>query len=491
MSGMRKYSTWVLTVALFAGLFLAGMMAEDLLFDGKSTVLCQGGSTSEASAQADVEESLPDVVERVVPAVVYIQSKAVVKQGGPASPWMDDPTFRRFFDDFFRHYNVPREREQQYLGSGVIVSADGYVLTNNHLVQNADEIEVILPDERSFDARVIGTDPRSDIAVLKIDAANLPSVALGNSGELRLGQTVLAIGYPYAVGQTVTRGIVSALGRSLNLVDYEDFIQTDAAINPGNSGGALINTRGELVGINTAIYSRSGGNQGIGFAIPIELARNIMDNLIAHGRVIRGYVGVELDDVNPDMAEFFSLKDAGGVVISDVKEGSPAEKAGIERGDVVTKFDGRKISKSDEFRRYAAEAEPGSRVALEIIRDGKPRTIEIKMGESPQDRPAEPEKEIEDKNPVFLGVGLETLTDEHRQALRIPENIKGVIITQVDSRTPANKAGLARGDVIVEVNRRKIADLEDFKSVPDAGRSDKVLLLLYRGGSYFYRVLTE
>ncbi len=491
MNGIRGKMKWGIAVVVFAGLFLAGMMMEDIFIDGKSTIWRQGDFVSAAQAQENTEESLPDVVERVVPAVVYIQSKAIIKQDGSNSPMMQDPLFRRFFDDFFRHYNVPREREQQYLGSGVIVSADGYILTNNHLVQNTQEIEVILPDERKYDAKVIGTDPRSDIAVLRIEAGDLPSVVLGNSEELRLGQTVLAIGYPYAVGQTVTKGIVSALGRSLDLVDYEDFIQTDAAINPGNSGGALINTRGELVGINTAIYSRSGGNQGIGFAIPIELAREIMDNLIAHGRVIRGYVGVVPQEITPEMADFFGLKGAGGVVISHVAEGSPAEKAGMERGDVVTRFNDRKVEKSEEFRRYAAEAEPGSRVKVEIVRDGKTKILEIKMGENPQDRPVEPEKEIEDKNPVFLGVGLESLTEEYREALNIPSNVDGVIITQVDSGTPAQKAGLARGDVIVEINRKKVADLGEFKEILDSTRNDKVLLLVYRGGNYFYSAIKE
>ncbi|MBN2070593.1 MAG: Do family serine endopeptidase [Candidatus Krumholzibacteriota bacterium] len=471
--------------------FLAAITVEDFFSGGRGPDGVLDRISTQAYALGSEVESLPDVVEKVVPAVVYIQSKSIVRQQEYESPMMQDPFFRRFFEDYLRRYNVPKEREQQYLGSGVIVDKDGYILTNNHLVQNADEVEVILPDKRTFDAVIVGSDPRSDVAVLKIDANDLPVVEMGNSEELRLGQTVLAIGYPYAVGQTVTKGIISALGRSLELVDYENFIQTDAAINPGNSGGALINTRGELIGINTAIYSRSGGSQGIGFAIPIELAHSIMENIIAHGRVIRGYVGVVPQDVQPEMAEFFGLKDTEGVLISHVAEESPASRAGFERGDVVTEFGGRKIKDTGEFRRAAAEAEPGSEVAVEIIRNGKHRTLKVTMGEHPSNEPARVEKQIEDRNPVFLGVGLETLSDRYREAMNIPSRIKGVIIRQIDRNTPAAKAGLGTGDVIVEVNKKKIEDIDDFRKVVEDSDGSKVLLLVYRNGSYFYTAVKE
>ena len=486
------FSNKLSIVLAAAGIFLAGMVSEGLLTgDDRS----DGGLSRHLSQQACAletdEEALPDIVERVVPAVVYIQSKAIIKRREVDSPMMQDPVFKRFFEDYLRRYNIPKEREQQYLGSGVIVDRDGYILTNNHLVENAREVEVILPDKRTYDAKIIGTDPRSDVAVLKIDAEDLPVVALGNSEELRLGQTVLAIGYPYAVGQTVTRGIISALGRSLDLVDYENFIQTDAAINPGNSGGALINTAGELVGINTAIYSRSGGSQGIGFAIPIELARSIMDNLIAHGRVIRGYVGVVPQDINPEMAEFFGLGEPDGVLISHVAENSPASSAGFERGDVVVDFDGRRVKDTGEFRRLAASAEPGREITVKILRDGKGKTLKVTMGEQPSNQPAGAEKEIEDRNPVFLGVGLETLLDKHREAMNIPSKIRGVLIRQIDRDTPAVKAGLSTGDVIVEVNKRKIENIDDFRKVVNDSDSSKVLLLIYRNGNYFYTAIRE
>ncbi|MBN2185047.1 MAG: DegQ family serine endoprotease [Candidatus Krumholzibacteriota bacterium] len=486
----KVFSNKLSIVFLAAGLFLAVMVSEALLSgDGRHD---RGLNLSQqALAFEKGGETLPDIVERVVPAVVYIQSKTIVKRREVESPMMQDPFFRRFFEDYLKRYNIPKEREQQYLGSGVIVDKDGYILTNNHLVENANEVEVILPDKRTFDARIIGTDPRSDVAVLKIEAKDLSAVVLGNSEALRLGQTVLAIGYPYAVGQTVTRGIVSALGRSLDLVDYENFIQTDAAINPGNSGGALINTDGELVGINTAIYSRSGGSQGIGFAIPIELAKNIMDNLIAHGRVIRGYVGVVPQDVSPEMAEFFGLDEPEGVVISHVAENSPASSAGFEQGDVVVDFDGRRVKDSGEFRRLAASSEPGKEITVRIMRNGKEKKLKVTMGEHPSNVQSGADKQIEDRNPIFLGVALETLLDVHREAMNIPSKIKGVLIRQIDIDTPAAKAGLLMGDVIVEVNKRKIEDINDFRKIVDDSDNSKMLLLIYRNGNYFYTALRE
>ncbi len=485
MKGIRSRTGWILTVTIAAALFIGGMTAGNILSGWGD--LSVGGPVLAGPAITDEQDdsTLPNAIEKVIPAVVYIQSKRIVKQE-VRSPLSDNPLFRDFFDDLLRRYNVPREREQQYLGSGVIISTDGYILTNNHLVQDAEEVEVLLPDKRKFDAEVVGTDPRSDVAVLKIDGKDLPAVPKGKSSDLRLGQTVLAIGYPYAVGQTVTRGIVSALGRSLGLVNYEDFIQTDAAINPGNSGGALININGELVGINTAIYSRSGGNQGIGFAIPIELAGRIMDSLVEHGRVVRGYVGVVPQDLDPEMSEFFDLKDTGGVLISTVAEDSPAEKAGFKQGDVVILFDGKKIEDSNEFRRLAAEKEPGSKIDVVVLRDGKKKTLTVTLAERPDSGVAEREDHIDDKSPLFLGVGLENLTNEYRDALNLPPDVKGVVITDIDPSAPAGKAGLSRGDVIVQLNRVMVKDLSEFRDVVKKSRDDKALLLVYRGGGYQY-----
>ena len=431
-----------------------------------------------AAAAASEEETLPDVVERVSRSVVSIESKQTVR-GRIDHPLFNDPFWRRFFD-------IPRERERENRGSGVIVSAEGYVLTNNHLVGGAREIRVKLEDGRELDAEIVGADPRSDVAVLKIEGEDLPVVPLGSSSELRLGQTVIAIGYPFGIGQTVTKGIVSAQGRALRLVEYEDFIQTDAAINPGNSGGALINARGELVGINTAIASRTGGSHGIGFAIPIDFARSIMNSIIATGSVVRGYIGVNLQNVTPEMVEYFSLPGPGGALISQVLEDSPAARAGIERGDVIVEFDGKKVESLEHLRMLAAQSQPGKKVKVSVVRDGKRKSLTVEMGRRPDDEEQVEPVEAEEISPLFLGVGLQTLSDRYRDELDIPADVGGVIVTEVQSGTPASRAGLRRGDVIVEVNRAKIENMEDFRRVMDGYERNRIMIVILRGGGYFY-----
>jgi len=373
-----------------------------------------------------------------------------------------------------------------------MVSGDGYILTNNHLVGGASEVEVKLFDGTVYDAEIVGTDRQSDVAVLKIDTGGdaLPVMEMGNSSTLRLGETVIAIGYPFDIGLTVTRGIVSALGKSLKLVAYEDFIQTDAAINPGNSGGALINMRGELIGINTAIASRSGGSHGIGFAIPIDFARTIMSSLVDFGKVVRGYVGIDPQDITPDMIDYFELEDSEGVIVTQVAEDTPAEKAGVRQGDVIVEFDGEKVRGEDQFRMMAAGRKPGSKVEVVVIRDGERRKLELTMGERPELR-EETEEGVEDISPLFLGTGLQTLGDEQRERLEIPSQVSGVIVTDVQRGTPAADAGLRSGDVIVEVNRAKVEDLSDFREIMDGYGDDKVMLVIYRGGGYFYTIVRK
>jgi len=444
----RKVLIVLVVIAVFASGIFAGRFVG-----GDSKVEKAGGFLfPPAVAQGVTYNGWADVVEKAVPAVVNISSKKVVKTNVAISPFFSDPFFRQFFgDEFLRRFNVPRERVERSLGSGVIVSRDGYILTNNHLVGKAEEVQVVLPDGREFDAKIVGTDPRSDVAVVKIDGEDLPTIPLGDSGELRLGEIVLAIGYPFGIGQTVTMGIVSALGRSnLNIVDYEDFIQTDAAINPGNSGGALINTRGELVGINTAILSRSGGYQGIGFAIPINMAQSIMESIIKYGKVIRGWLGVVIQDVTPQMADMFGLKKAQGVIISDVQEDSPAAKGGIKRGDVVLSYNGRHVKNMTEFRQMVSSTKPGTKVDIVVLRDGKEKKLKVKIGEMPA---------------------------------------RGVVITAVSPDSRAADAGLREGDVIIEVNRVRVKDMDDFRSVVKRVKGNKVLLLVYRNGSHFYILL--
>ena len=431
------------------------------------------------------EESLPDIIERVSCSVVSIEAKKMVTTSSRNNPMMDDPFWRRFFEQ-------PGEREQQNFGSGVVISDEGYILTNNHLVGGATEVKVTCTDGREFEAEVVGADPQSDVAVIKVDADQLPAIILGSSENLRLGETVLAIGYPFGIGQTVTKGIISAQGRSLRLVDYEDFIQTDAAINPGNSGGALINEKGELIGINTAIASRTGGSHGIGFAIPIDFARSIMNQLIENGRVVRGWVGVAPDEITGDMVEFFELESKEGVLITTVVPESPAEKAKMKRGDVIVEFDGNEITNVNQFRMLAAEASPGDKIDIVVIREGKKKTINLEVGERPTETAENSaEEDAEDISPLFLGVGLQSMKDEFRDALELPNDIDGIIVTDVQDGTPGGKAGLRRGDVIVEVNKKQIENLDDFRNVMDDYDEDKVMVVIYRGGGYFYTMIRQ
>jgi serine protease Do len=477
MKRANRFKRAAAVVALASAIFSAGFIG------GKSLDIERAASLVATPALAGQEiESLPDVIERVSCSVVYIESTTLVEF---THPMMDDPFWRRFF-------NAPREREQNNLGSGVIISADGYILTNNHLVGGATEVKVHCVDGREFDAEVVGADEDSDVAVIKIEGDNLPMIDLGSSADLRLGETVIAIGYPFGIGQTVTKGIVSAQGKSLGLVDYEDFIQTDAAINPGNSGGALINERGELIGINTAIASRTGGSHGIGFAIPIDFARSIMNSLIEDGRVIRGYVGVSPQPVTNDMIEYFGLESKDGVLIAQVEPGTPADRAGLEQGDVIVEFDSKNVKEVDQFRIMAAEAEPGEKVKMVVVRDGKRKNIEIEIGERPSDTASQGvEDDAEDISPLFLGVGLQTLKDEYREQLSIPGDVTGVIVTDVQRRTPAAEAGLRRGDVIVEVDKKNVDNLGDFRAIMDDYDDDKIMVVIFRGGGYFYTMIKK
>lgn len=481
-------------VAAFIAVFIAGIAMERVVTNHRSTGDVDTGLFPQAYAFETAEEDIPDIIEKVVPAVVNISSKKVVTTEGGVPPFMSDPFLRRFFgDDWQRFFNIPRERVERNLGSGVIVTEDGFILTNNHLVEQAEEIEVVLLDEREFDAKIVGTDPRTDVAVLKIDASGLPTVPIGRSSDLRLGQVILAIGYPFGIGQTVTKGIISALGRSnLNLVDYENFIQTDAAINPGNSGGAMINTRGELIGVNTAILSSSGRNMGIGFAIPIDLANSVMESIIHHGRVIRGYLGVWLQDIDPQMAEEFGLEEARGVIISEVKDGGPADKGGVKAGDVVLTYQGKQVDDMTQFRNMVSTTEPGSKIDIGVFRERKEKRLSIDVGEYPDEEGESTEKKSEEvASPLLLGVGLETLSNYYRRQLNIPSRIEGVIVTEIDENSPAAESGIAEGDVIIEVNRKPVRDLEDFKKIVSQSEKDRYLMFIYRRGRTFYRILKD
>jgi serine protease Do len=332
-----------------------------------------------------IQTSLSTVAQRTMPAVVNIASTRVYQTPDelPSSPLFRDPFFREFFgDDFFRFFGVPQERVERSLGSGVIVSKDGYIITNNHVVSEATEVTVSLADKREFEATVIGTDPKTDVAILKIDGTDLPLVPLGNSDKARVGDIVLAIGNPFGIGQTVTMGIISATGRShVGITDYEDFIQTDAAINPGNSGGALVDIEGDLVGINTAIISRSGGYQGIGFAIPTNIAKAVMDAIVEHGRIIRGWLGVSVQEVTQQIAAEFGLKKPGGELFVEVSPNSPAAKAGLRRGDIIVRYEAEKIEETTALRKLIADTPINKKVPLTVWRDKKSTRVTVVIKE--------------------------------------------------------------------------------------------------------------
>jgi len=426
-------------------------------------------------------ESIADITERVLPSVVNISMTKVTKMSASPLPFMP----------FFGPQDQGDRREQG-MGSGVIVSKDGYILTNNHVVADAQEIKVTTSDRHNYTATIVGTDPKSDLAVIKLkgDVSNLTPVEFGDSGRLRLGDIVLAIGNPFGVGQTVTMGIVSAKGRSdLGIETYEDFIQTDAAINPGNSGGALINSEGKLVGINTAILSRSGGYQGIGFAIPTNMASPIMDSLKKNGKVVRGWLGVAIQDVDQELADAMKLPGATGILLSDVKPGTPAAKAGLARGDVVLKVDGKVVDTSGQFRNMIAASGSKHKVRLDFIRDGKASASDVELGEMPETDVAAASGPSSAQGSALDGIVLESLTPQTRSAFEIDDNVKqGVVIARLDPQSNAAHAGLRPGDVVLEVNRVRIDTPQRFQELYSKSKS-RVLLLINRHGSTTYLVV--
>ncbi len=447
---------------------------------------------SPALAQAASLEdgaTIADVAEAVVPSVVNISATRTVRQRqrqSPFGPMFDDPFFREFFGP--RH-GVPRERQQSSLGSGVIVSPDGVILTNNHVIANADEVQVTTTDGRDYNAEVAGTDPESDLAVLRIvdEVSDLPPLPFGDSGALRLGELVLAVGNPFGVGQTVTMGIVSAKGRtSVGIVDYEDFIQTDAAINPGNSGGALVNMRGELVGINTAILSRTGGYQGVGFAIPSEMAEPILGSLLEHGEVMRGWLGVHIQDLDEEIAEGLGVPVERGVVISNVEEDSPAERAGLQRGDVVVAIGDREVHEASRLRHVVAAAGPDTELAIDLYRGDQRRTVTVALSARPGEEQASAPGEVDRDEGPLAGLAVADLDRASRSRFDVPRNIRhGVVVTQVESDSVAARAGLRPGDVILEANRQRISSVGELRELNRRSRG-AMLLLVYREGATMY-----
>jgi len=399
---------------------------------------------------------------------------------------------RQFFgDDSNRRFRTPRqapEQREKGVGSGVVMTQDGYIVTNNHVVEGATDVTVTLADKREFKAKVIGTDPKSDIAVIKIDATNLSPITIADSSKVQVGDYALAVGDPFGVGQTVTMGIVSATGRShLGIEAYEDFIQTDAPINPGNSGGALINDRGELIGINTAIIAHgSEGNQGIGFAIPANMARNVMQQIVEHGKVTRAYLGIVPQDVTPDIAKQFGEKEARGALVADVSAGSPAQKSGLERGDIILDVNGKPVSDSNELRMTISMMAPDSDAKLKVLRNGSEREIAVKLDTMPTEQASKSEDKSDGSaNSALSGVSVDNLDAQSASDLGLSPNTKGVVVTNVDPSSEAAEAGLRRGDVIQEVNRQPVKNTSDFERAMRSSK-DKPLLLVNRNGSTMY-----
>jgi serine protease Do len=436
------------------------------------------------------------VLKPALPAVVNISSSRVVKGGrNQMSPMFNDPFFRQFFGDQFGQGEVRPQREQS-LGSGVIVSSDGTILTNNHVIDGATDIKVFLNDKREFQAKLVGTDPKTDIAVLKIDASNLPTLPLGDSNQLQVGDLIFAIGDPFGVGETATMGIVSATGRGgFGIESYENFIQTDAAINPGNSGGAMIDIHGNLVGINTAILSHGGGmggqggNEGVGFAIPVSMAKPVMDQILTHGKVVRGYLGVRIQDLTPELARAFGLKDSGGVLIGDVSSGTPAAQAGLKKGDVILQVNGQPVNASNQLRVQISQFAPGTPIKLQIWRNGGKQDVSLKLAELSEKE--EKQATGETSGAALEGVQVQDLTSDISQELNLPPGTRGVVVTSVDPSSPAATAQppLNRGDVIQEINHKPINNTSDYQQAMSGADKQPVLLLVNHGGVTGYVVV--
>jgi serine protease Do len=428
--------------------------------------------------------SYAPLVKEVLPSVVNISSSKVVHNRMSSGELPMDPFFRQFFGQDGSQFNVPRESREKALGSGVIVSPEGYILTNNHVVDGATDVQVTLADKREFQAKVVGTDPKTDIAVLKINAKDLAPITIGDSSKVQVGDMALAVGDPFGVGETVTSGIISATGRSnLGIEDYEDFIQTDAPINPGNSGGALINDRGELIGINTAIISHgSEGSQGIGFAIPSDLARNVMDQILKTGHVTRAYLGIYPQDVTPAMARAFGEKQMEGIVIGEVSPDSPAKAAGLQRGDIILDVNGKPVNDSNQLRMSVSMMPPGTEVSIKYLRDGSEHTANVKLAEMPtESAKAESDNNNEGGNKALEGVEVSNLTGSMARELGISPSTKGVVVTDIDPASKMADSGLQKGDVIQEVNHQPVSNVSEFQSaVRKAGSSP--LLLVNRDG---------
>ncbi len=496
----------------FSGLLLLVSLA--------ATAGCHSGFSNEQSfvpAQTQAQPQAPpapvvvegmrtsyaDVVEKTSPAVVMIRSERKMAAAQQQQlPFGDDPQFREFFKNLPQQPNgAPQQRPQieRGLGSGVIISADGTILTNHHVIDGAEKITVQMNNNKTYVAKIVGSDPPSDLAVLKIEGANLPFLNLGNSDNVRIGDIVLAIGNPLGIGQTVTAGIISAKGRQTNISDgsnrnFEDFLQTDAPINRGNSGGALVNLTGELIGINSQIVSeQGGGNIGIGFSIPSNMAKSVMEQLLKDGKVHRGMLGVNIQNITEETAKALDLKDTKGVLVSNVQTGSAAEKAGVKRGDIIEAINGEAVEDSNVLRNKVAGTQPGGDIKITVSRDGREQELTAKLDEfksqgvKPDDSGDGDNKDSEKSNDNGkLGLSLQPLTPEMAKQLNIPANTDGLVVTDVDQNGAAAEEGISRGDVIMEINKKPVSTIAEVQSALEKSGDKPILLLISRKGQTLY-----
>jgi len=486
--------------------FTAGMIASSSSPPDKSDPVQANTENPQQASTApqtrsilnQLSEAFENAANKVSSSVVSIFAEQVVQVQSPFG--LPDDSLRDFFgDDFFRRFfDIPElkgeKRTVRSLGSGVIVSKDGYILTNNHVVENAQKLSVVIGDKKTYKAKVVGTDPKTDVAVIKIDAKDLPAATLGNSDECRVGQWVIAVGNPFSLMHTVTAGIISAKGRSeVSPATYEDFIQTDAAINPGNSGGALADLEGRVLGINTAIYSPSGsgGNVGIGFAIPINMAKQVMDALISKGKVTRGFLALTPQDIDEELAKALKLKSTEGSLVADVTAGGPADKAGIKKGDFIVEFNGKKVKDTTQLRNMVAQTLPGTSVKIVLLRDDQLKEVTAVVAEQPEERAKQPgrEEKREEETSKKLGLSIQDLTPDIAQQLGY-QGESGVLVVDVDEGSPAEDAELQRGDLIKEVNRSGVRNVQDFRKVMAGLKSgDTAALYVRRGQNFFYTAI--
>ncbi len=488
-----------LTIAL-GGLACGAVAVAATLTSGNDANLDVKVDNAPIDRTAPLPASYAPIVEDAMKSVVHVFTSQEMEMNNSLRGLFNHPMLRPYLDQ------LPETPMNRGTGSGVIVTPDGYILTNNHVVDGADSIRVRLPaqlDGKEYEAELVGTDPDTDVALLKIDGKDLPTVTLGNSEELLVGDRVFAVGNPFDVGQTVTSGIVSAIGRTnVGIVPYENFIQTDASINPGNSGGALLDVKGRLIGINTAILSRTGGNHGIGLAIPINMAFNVMQELVTDGKVARGFLGVSMTGLTQDVADFYGMARAQGVLISHVVGGSPAARGGIQAGDIVTQFNGQRVNNPRHLKSLVGQLPPGSDAQIVVNRNGQERDINVTLAELDEEAlmglstqpgapaPSQPEQEkLSDGKTPLAGLSLGKFDAANRPDAGYPEDLKGVIINTLHPDSPAAEKGLQEGDVIVEINHQPVDSVETAHAIAAKAGEGKVLVRVWRNGNYQFAVL--